>query len=323
MSLWGKTTDAADRPKFLPKDSNASGSMGARENAIATAGGWALSPGLAASGNDNPNAQPELLICLKNLATVFGSATVKSIDWTDGTVGNVGTFDITVTFDEAVDITSAAWSANQTITNKAYILLSRIGKTDMVEDSTMACMYYAGTGTNQLTFRGTAQTNAATGYLGFNGGAQGDTADNSVCIIFDGSSTAAEEDGNSVLSIRLESGTTGYDANVPSKLVLDTAADAGDEILAESIDFAVEGDDNATDITGIARTGEVAGGNILLEQGANDTGRDTLVQDTAANVNENFDLEDTTTAGIAVHTQAGSTSGSATLVLAGVDVAAA
>ena len=271
MSLWGKTTDAADRPKFLPKDSNASGSMGARENAIATAGGWALSPGLAASGNDNPNAQPELLICLKNLATVFGSATVKSIDWTDGTVGNVGTFDITVTFDEAVDITSAAWS----------------------------------------------------GYLGFNGGAQGDTADNSVCIIFDGSSTAAEEDGNSVLSIRLESGTTGYDANVPSKLVLDTAADAGDEILAESIDFAVEGDDNATDITGIARTGEVAGGNILLEQGANDTGRDTLVQDTAANVNENFDLEDTTTAGIAVHTQAGSTSGSATLVLAGVDVAAA
>ena len=206
MGLWGSNTNAASRPKFLPRDSNAAGSMGARENAIAVAGGWGLAPGLGASGNDNKAAQPEVLVCIRNLAAVFGGATVKSIDWTDAAIADTGTFDITVTFDEAVDITSAARTANQTITNKAYILLSRIGTTDMVEDSTMACMYFSGSGTNQLVFRGTSQTNAAAGYLAFNGEGVGD--DGIVTgINFNGTATITEEDGSSGLSLRLEAGT--------------------------------------------------------------------------------------------------------------------
>ena len=206
MGLWGVTTAAGDKPKFLPVDSNASGSTGAREHAIAVAGGWGLAPGLAASGNDNTAAQPEVLVCVKNLAEAMGSASIIGIDWTDATVADTGTFDITVTFDEAVDVTSAAWSANQTITNKAYILLSRVGQTDMVEDSTMACMYFSGSGTNQLVFRGTSQTNAAAGYLAFNGEGVGD--DGIVTgINFNGSATITEEDGSSGLSLRLEAGT--------------------------------------------------------------------------------------------------------------------
>ena len=39
MGLWGSSTTVESRPKFLPVDSNASGSMGAREDAIAVAGG--------------------------------------------------------------------------------------------------------------------------------------------------------------------------------------------------------------------------------------------------------------------------------------------
>jgi len=206
MGLWGTTTAADDKPKFLPVDSNAAGSTGAREHAIAVKGGWGLTPGLAASGNDNKDAQPEVLVCVKNLAEFMGSASIIGIDWTDATVGNVGTFDITVTFDEAVDITSAAWSANQTITNKAYILLSRVGKTDMVEDNTMACMYYAGSGSNQITFRGTAATNAAAAFLAFNGAGVGD-AGIVTGINFDGSANISEEDGASAIGVRLESGT--------------------------------------------------------------------------------------------------------------------
>ena len=206
MGLWGVTTAATDKPKFLPVDSNAAGSTGAREHAIAVKGGWGLAPGLAASGNDNAAAQPEVLVCVKNLAEAMGSASIIGIDWTDATVADTGTFDITVTFDEAVDVTSAAWSANQTITNKAYILLSRVGQTDMVEDSTMACMYFSGSGTNQLVFRGTSQTNAAAGYLAFNGEGVGD--DGIVTgINFNGSATITEEDGSSGLSLRLEAGT--------------------------------------------------------------------------------------------------------------------
>ena len=222
MGLWGNSNTVESRPKFLPVDSNAAGSMGARENAIATAGGWGLSPGLAASGNDNADAQPEVLVCIKNLGQFRGSATVQSIDWTQGEVADTGTFDITVTFDEAVDITSAARSANQTITNKAYILLSRLGQTDMVEDSTVACQYFSGSGTNQLVFRGLVQTNAAAGYLAFNGAGVGDgITPGEAAIVFDGTSALDEEDGNSALSIMQESGTGG---NASDRIVLDSIA---------------------------------------------------------------------------------------------------
>ena len=220
MPLWGTTTAAGDKPKFLPVDKNATGSTGSREHAIAVAGGWGLAPGIAASGNDNKDAMPEVLVCVKNLATFMGSASVIGIDWTDATVANTGTFDITVTFDEAVDITSASWTANQTVTNKAYILLSRIGKTDMVEDSTMACQYYSGSGSNQLVFRGTVQSNAAAGYLGFNSAGVGDT-DVITGIIFNGSAALDDEDGGSAIGIRKEAGTA-------------AAGTAGDKIIANA-----------------------------------------------------------------------------------------
>ena len=208
MGLWGVTTAQSDKPKFLPDDSNAVGAGGAKEHAIAVKGGWGLAPGQAFSGNDNTDADPEILVCVKNLAEAMGSASVIGIDWTEAELADTGTFDITVTFDEAVDITSAARTANQTITNKAYILLSRLGQTDMVEDSTIACQYFSGSGTNQITFRGVAQTNAAAGYLAFNGQGVGD-AGIVTGINFNGSATMTEEDGASALGIRLEPETTG------------------------------------------------------------------------------------------------------------------
>ena len=198
MGLWGTTTADDDKPKFLPVDSNAAGSTGAREHLIAVKGGWGLSPGLAASGNDNTAATPEVLVCVRNIAEAMGTASVISIDWTDATVGDAGLFDITITFDEAVDVTSAAWSDNQTVTNKAYILLARLGATDMVSDSTIAAQYFSGSGTNQLVFRGRVTTNAAAGYIGFS---------SAIGIVFDGTATMDEEDGRSALGIRQEAGT--------------------------------------------------------------------------------------------------------------------
>ena len=215
MSLWGTTTADDDKPKFLPVDSNAAGSSGARENIIAVAGGWGLAPGLAASGNDNTSAQPEVLVCVSNIAEAMGNASVIGLDWTDATVGDAGLFDLTVTFDEAVDITSAAWTNNQVVTNKAYILLDRLGISDMVSDSTIAAQYFSGSGTNQLVFRGRVTTNAAAGYIGFN----------KLAIVFGGTATLEEEDGRSSLAIRQEAGT----ASAPTlgdRLILNGSAAA-------------------------------------------------------------------------------------------------
>ena len=402
MGLWGTTTADGDKPKFLPVDSNAAGSTGAREHLIAVKGGWGLSPGLAASGNDNTDAQPEVLVCVRNIAEAMGSASVIGLDWTDATVATAGLFDLTVTFDEAVDITSAAWTNNQTVTNKAYILLARLGITDMVSDSTIAAQYFSGSGTNQLVFRGRVTTNAAAGYIGFN----------KLAIVFDGTATLDEEDGRSSLAMRQEAGTaasptlgdriilngsaaatatvngaltqattlvvdavagatlavgqvitvkdTSGDAaaiadadgntglstdntltitavasqilvtvsepiTIADDVVLLASTDGAEELNAESIDLRIAGPEFATrtDVTGIARVGETLGGDILLEQGTpdSDNGEDRIVQDTAAHENDGIDLEDFTS-GLALYSQAGSSSGTAD-VLTGITVAAA
>ena len=230
MALWGKTTNSESRPKFLPVDSNASGSMGARENCIAQPGGWALSAGLASSGNDNTGAQPEILVCIRGLGTTtLQGANVMSIDWTDGAYADAANFDITVTFDEKVTVTSAALSANQTVTNKAYILLGRVGETDMTEDNTVACQYLSGTGTNQLVFRGVLQA-ARAGFLTFSGygftPVTGAAKTDHPAIVLNGTATIVEEGGDAITKIRQESGTS-------------ISGDAGDGILMNSTAGAV------------------------------------------------------------------------------------
>jgi hypothetical protein len=318
MPLWGKDTDAESRPKFLPIDANAQGSSGSRQDAIAVAGGWGLAPGFGNSGNDNKAAQPEVLVCIRNLVEVFGSATPVSIGWTEGAVADTGTFDITVTFDEAVDVTSATWAANQTVTNKAYILLSRLGSTDMVEDSTIMCSYYSGTGSNQIVFRGTAQTSTA-GFLGFNGSGVGDSAaEGRTAIVFNGTADITEEDGGSILGLMLESGARDTPGD---KLVQDTSANENDEIHMEGVDFTIAGVTGTADITDVVMTGGDDDVNIALEGDTDDHQGGRLVQDTAANVNDRFDVEDYTS-DIAVYSQAGSSTGTAS-VLNGVTVTAA
>jgi hypothetical protein len=150
MGLWSNTAAAASRPKNYSEDGNASGNNGALKDIVTNEGGWALAPGLAASGNDNTDANPEILIALSGLqgGVIGGTVNVRSIGWTDGAYADGATFDITVNFEEPVDITSAAATEDQVITNKAYILLSRIGATDMVEDNTIAAQYYSGSVTH-------------------------------------------------------------------------------------------------------------------------------------------------------------------------------
>ena len=406
MALWGKTTNSESRPKFLPVDSNASGSMGARENCIAQPGGWALSAGLASSGNDNKGAQPEILVCIRGLGTsIMQGANVMSIDWTDGAYADAANFDITVTFDEKVTVTSAALSANQTVTNKAYILLSRVGATDMVQDNTIAAQYLSGSGTNQLVFRGVLQS-AAAGFISFSGLGQ-DAGDDHVAIVLNGTATIVEEGGDNICKLRQESGTAessdvgmggdGITLNSTSgavatvngalsgstTLVVDTVtgtlavgqkvivkdasssdisdaggftdisqdhtltitavasqtsvtvseaitvannvvllalADAGEDMLTESLEMKFEGVDNATDITGLTRTGDDSEVVMLLEDASNDTGRDTIVLNgtdgSSTNANDNILVEDKVS-DIAMYSQVGSSTGTAN-VLAGV-----
>jgi hypothetical protein len=139
-----------------------------REFVTATSKGWVMQPGVAsaATGNDNTSADPEILVAIRNLSVTFKSGNLLSIDWTDGAYADAADFDLVLTFDENITVTSATATANQVVTNKVYILLNELGATDMATDGTIACQYYSGSGTNTLTFRGRRSQTAA-GYVAF------------------------------------------------------------------------------------------------------------------------------------------------------------
>tara|TARA_B100000315_G_scaffold183140_1_gene172053 strand:- start:547 stop:1281 length:735 start_codon:yes stop_codon:yes gene_type:complete len=164
MPLWKKSTSVESRPKFLRATDTAEYKQ---EHAFATQSGWSYKAGTSASGNDNTSATPEILVAMGGLAATLGAANILSVDFTAGEYARTETFDIALTFDEAITVTSVAWSADQVYSNKVYFTIANYGPTDMVDDGSMQMQYYSGSGTNRLVFRGTIPgTAVAGGYLG-------------------------------------------------------------------------------------------------------------------------------------------------------------
>ena len=395
MAIWGKVSNAESRPKSLPMDSN---SVYSREFVSATSKGWVFQPGTAsaATGNDNASADPEILVAIRNLSVTTGSANLLSIDYTAAELADTGEFDLILSFDEPVSVTSADITAtpNQTVTNKAYILLSRLGGTDMVEDSTVLCAYLTaagaaaadgdrgGSGTNTLTFRGKLQS-AAAGFLSFtdgfihlNGtstlkdpesgtlfGLRDETLDDSILldgsdgtvVTINGAITTASTTvtintlvGDTIAvgqvvtvksgaaSITDDSGDTGVSTDmtltitavasqtaftvsekiiVADDVILNLQTAAGDKVEVNAASVTLEGADGATDVTGTEAYRTGFGVDTIV-------GRVEMLEDSSGKILNETDGTDgisaeeftTDAAGLIVVTQAGSTSGSASIL---------
>ena len=300
MSLWGKQNAVESRPKHLPNDSNA---PHGREFCQATDKGWTFQPGVAsaATGNDNTSADPEILVAIRSLASTLASSNLLSIDYTEGAYADSATFDLVLTFDEPITVTSATRTANQVVTNKMFILLSRLGGTDMAEDNTVACQYLSGSGTNQLTFRGVLQS-ADAGYLAFT----------DKLLHFNGTATAVDSNSEAIHGVADEQAIT-------DSIVLDgtdgSATNAGDKIILETMRMDLEGADLATDIMGTQayRTGFGVDNKVgRVEMLEDDSGKIlNESQGTDGFAAESFTVD---AAGLVVETISGSSSGSAAVL---------
>ena len=249
MAIWGKTVDTEARPKSLPMDSNSSYS---REFVTATSKGWVFQPGVAsaATGNDNTSADPEILVAIRNLSsTQLRSANLLSIDWTDGAKADASDFDLVLTFDEEITVTSAAATANNTITNKVYITLNEIGATDMVTDNTVNAQYYSGSGTNTLTFRGRLNTTDA-GYLGL--------ADNFIHVNGTATMQADSETFSGILS------ETASAQGTDNSIVLDASSGA-----SGTVNGAITTASTTVVVDGVS--GTIAVGQVVTVNGAGGT----------------------------------------------------
>jgi|TARA_B100001250_G_scaffold308903_1_gene270797 hypothetical protein len=118
MSLWGKGADAAtNKPKNLSTNEN---SQYKKQDVYATNSGWVQRAGTKASGNDNANATPEVLVAIRGLAGTSAStglqeATITNLRFIVGTTAATDlsagsssqTVLIEITWDEAVTFTGA------------------------------------------------------------------------------------------------------------------------------------------------------------------------------------------------------------------------
>ena len=263
MAIWGKTSGEESRPKSLPMDTNSGYS---REFVTATSKGWVMQPGLAsaATGNDNAAADPEILVAIRNLSVNFKSGNLLSVDFADGAVADSGTFDLVLTFDEEITVTSATRTANQVVTNKVFVLLTELGGTDMASDGTMACQYVSGSGTNTLTFRGVRSQNVA-GFLSF--------TDNFIHV--NGTATL-QSDSETFAGILAESGTSSVDS-----IVLDASSAA-----SGTTNGAVS---DSTTITVDGVGGTIAVGQVVTVNGAGSA--------PAASITSNNGINSTDTSG--------------------------
>ena len=181
MSSWGKAhASASNKPKFAPVDENAPDNRG---DIYATNQGWVRAAGTIGSGNDNPNAQPEVLVAIGGLAGTSATTGLRTptITRTRFIVGTTANTDFTandanfecnveITFDEAVTVTG---SPTLTVTNNDA---SSGGY------GSLTLAYQSATSTaNQLRFRktsgGAGNTDVLTvSTLNLNGGTIKDTA---------------------------------------------------------------------------------------------------------------------------------------------------
>ena len=109
MPLWGTSPDVAtNRPKWCPTDENSEFNRG---DVYATQSGWVRKAGTAASGNDNADAQEEVLVAIGGLAGADGTVGLKAptpvavrFVTTSHTNGSSKTMTVEITYDEGVTV---------------------------------------------------------------------------------------------------------------------------------------------------------------------------------------------------------------------------
>ena len=135
MALWGITDADESKPKWLTTAN--------KKEVYANNSGWVVEGGSAQTGNDNADAQPEVLCCVGDLATAVGSADIGEVEWitTSADKSDGFTLSVRVRYNELVTVTG---SPTLEVTNGNQGTGSGRGPHTLV--------YASGSGTTKLVF---------------------------------------------------------------------------------------------------------------------------------------------------------------------------
>ena len=149
MPLWGATDSDESKPKNL--------TTAQKKQVFANASGWVLEAGSALSGNDNTDADPEVLVAIGELSTSIGAADITEVEMVTTTADKSEGFTISVRvrYNEPVDVVTTGGTPTLAVTN------GNEGTGTGRGPHTLS--YASGTGTNELIFSlAIAAANAAT-----------------------------------------------------------------------------------------------------------------------------------------------------------------
>ena len=149
MPLWGATDADESKPKNL--------TTAQKKQVFANASGWVLEAGSALSGNDNTDADPEVLVAIGELSTSIGAADITEVEMVTTTADKSEGFTISVRvrYNEPVDVVTTGGTPTLAVTNDNSGTGSGRGPHSL--------SYASGTGTNELIFSlAIAAANAAT-----------------------------------------------------------------------------------------------------------------------------------------------------------------
>ena len=149
MPLWGTTDSDESKPKNL--------TTAEKKEVFANASGWVREAGSALSGNDNTDADPEVLVAIGELSTSIGAADITEVEMVTTTADKSEGFTISVRvrYNEPVDVVTTGGTPTLAVTNSNDGTGSGRGPHSL--------SYASGTGTNELIFSlAIAAANAAT-----------------------------------------------------------------------------------------------------------------------------------------------------------------
>ena len=149
MPLWGATDSDESKPKNL--------TTAEKKEVFANASGWVREAGSALSGNDNTDADPEVLVAIGELSTSIGAADITEVEMVTTTADKSDGFTISVRvrYNEPVDVVTTGGTPTLAVTNGNEGTGTGRGPHSL--------SYASGTGTNELVFSlAIAAANAAT-----------------------------------------------------------------------------------------------------------------------------------------------------------------
>ena len=149
MPLWGATDSDESKPKNL--------TTAEKKEVFANASGWVREAGSALSGNDNTDADPEVLVAIGELSTSIGAADITEVEMVTTTADKSEGFTISVRvrYNEPVDVVTTGGTPTLAVTNSNDGTGTGRGPHSL--------SYASGTGTNELIFSlAIAAANAAT-----------------------------------------------------------------------------------------------------------------------------------------------------------------